>query len=124
MAKDDDGPSVPLYGRRPLSNYEGFKRLDKSLERIAGTESAAAKLCDVCHKRTRAWRMVPATFGANIKTKASVGRGALRGKFVLACDNGPDSCAAMLDRSGVPREAIREQERIDELGKLGIAVPS
>lgn len=117
-------PSPPSYIRRPLSNYEGFKRLDASLEKIANRETAKQQCCDICHRRCKAWRIVPATFGHTIaRSLAAKKSGGLRGKFVVCCD-GPGGCAEMLTRSGVPRAAIEEQKAIDRLGDLGIVVPS
>lgn len=114
----------PPYIRRPLSNYEGFKRLEASLEKIEKRETAKQQCCDICHRRCRAWRIVPATFGHAIARRlATRMSGGLRGKFVVCCD-GPDGCARMLEASGVPKAAIEEQKQIDRLGELGIVVPS
>lgn len=113
MPKRSDDPKS--YDRKPISNYEGFKRLDKSLEKIDVADRAKAKICEVCLRRCRAWRIVPATFGTRLgETKASL-TGGLTGKFVVACDAGPDGCAAMLTRSGVAAEAIREHELASRL---------
>jgi hypothetical protein len=113
---------VQVYDRKQLSNREGFRRLEASLEKIHNRKSGQEKLCDVCGRRTRAWRMVPAKFG----TKPAMNRArlndrtALTGRVVLACDAGPDGCAAMLDRAGVSRDAIELEER---LKKLGLVLP-
>jgi hypothetical protein len=107
----------PIYNRKHLSNYEGYKRLDKSLEKLAARDAARAKLCEVCGNRTRAWRIVPASAGTRIGvTRASLLSGGLRGKFIVACDNGPGGCAAMLERSGVVRDAIEEEEAMRRMG--------
>ncbi len=118
MPKRSDDPTS--YQRKPLSNYEGFKRLDKSLEKIETNDRAREKVCEVCQRRCRAWRIVPASFGKPLgRTRAGL-TGGLKGKFVVACDGGPESCARMLERSGVPREAIREQEAMERLGLTGV----
>lgn len=136
---NDDPPDN--YKRRQLSNYEGYKRLDKSFEKLEVRDRAREKCCDVCGRRMRAWRIVPATFGhllsglrshtagtfagppaagyVDSHLKPRIG-GPFRGKFVVACDAGPDSCAAMLDRSGVPQAALREQAQIDRCESLGV----
>lgn len=112
----------PIYGRKPLSNYEGFKRLDKSLEKLELQARGREKVCDVCQKRCRAWRIVPATFGTKLgPTKAGLSGGLTGRKFVVACDGTPDACAPQLERMGVPAEAIREQEAID---RIGLVLPS
>ena len=118
MPKRSDDPS---YDRKPLSNYEGFKRLDKSLEKIDAKESARSKICDVCGRRMRAWRLVPATFGKTLgPTRAGVFRGALTGKFVLVCDAGPDGCAETLIRAGVAKEGVEENAAIERVKNLGL----
>lgn len=135
----DDPPRN--YKRNRLSNYEGFKRLDKSLEKLELQERGREKVCDVCGRRMRAWRIVPATFGhlltglrsqtsgtfagtpmagyIDSHLKPTIG-GPFRGKFVVACDAGKDSCAAMLDRAGVPLAAMKEQAQIDACESLGV----
>jgi hypothetical protein len=108
----------PPFLRKPLSNYEGFKRLDKSLERLELRDRANSKICDVCGRRVRAWRIVPASAGKRLGPTRAGLTGGLTGKFLVACDNGPGGCAAMLERSGVPEDAIREDEAIKRLGLI------
>ncbi len=122
MPRRSDDPTT--YKRQPVSNYEGFKRLDKSLEKIDAKEDGRAKVCDLCHKRCRAWRIVPATFGQPLGRTRAAKTGGLQGKFVVACDAGPESCASMLTRSGVAKQGVEEQEAVARLAKLGIVRPS
>lgn len=119
MPERSDDPKN--YKRRPLSNYEGFKRLEKSFAKLEGEDRAREKICDVCQKRCRAWRIVPATAGQPImgkQGKAIAGGG----KFLVCCDAGPEGCAEMLIRSGVPAEELRQRKQRAELGKLGIVI--
>jgi len=111
----DDPPKG--YIRKPLSNYEGFRRLDKSFEKIEARDRAREKVCDVCGRRMRAWRLVPATFGQKLGiTRAGLSGGLTGRKFVVACDSGPDSCAATLLRAGVDKVAVPEHEAMERLG--------
>ena len=109
------------YKRRPLSNYEGFKRLDKSLQKIETGDRAREKICEVCQRRCRAWRIVPATAGQPIIGKQG-GPIAGGGRFLVCCDAGPEGCAEMLIRSGVPTEELRQRRARANLKKLGIVV--
>jgi hypothetical protein len=40
----------------------------------------------------------------------------LKGLFVLVCDDGPGSCAAALERAGVPQKAAEQNRRMLALG--------
>lgn len=98
--------------RRPISNYEGYKRLDKAFEKIELRDRAGEKVCDVCHRRCRAWRIVPSTAGSTI-----VG---FEGKFLVCCDAGPEGCAEVALRAGVHVEELRERELRKRLAAVGI----
>lgn len=110
-----DGPAG--YRIKRVSNYEGFKALDQLQEKIATGKlrppraPVADHLCEVCKTRKRAVRVVPClTMGhAMPGTK-------LTGKFVLACDDGPGSCARQLERAGVPQAAAELSRRMAALG--------
>jgi hypothetical protein len=105
------------YTQKRLSNYEGFKRLDAMLEKVdAGKlkpprEPMRDFLCEVCSRRKRSVRAVPClTMGKKlVGTK-------LKGLFVLVCDDGPGSCAAALERAGVPQKAAEQNRRMLALG--------
>lgn len=108
----DDKPS---YRRRQLSQYEGFKRLDKSLEKLETRASAREKVCDLCHRRCRAWRIIP-----HVDGKKLAGAAGMFGKVIVACDAGPNGCAAVLTRAGCVKQAIAEREAMK---RLGLVVP-
>lgn len=111
----DDKPS---FGRKAISNYEGFKRLDNSLQKIELRDRAREKICDVCQRRCRAWRIVPATFGTSLRGSP------FKGRFVVACDAGPQGCAESLIRAGVADDAIAQQEARSRLERLcGLVLP-
>jgi hypothetical protein len=111
--KREDYDDKPSYVRKPLSQKEGFRRLDKAMEKIAARENANSKVCDVCHRRTRAWRVVPAREGVQLS-----GAAGMFGKVLVCCDNGPSGCASVLTRAGVADEAIRERESMRRLGLI------
>ena len=117
MPERSDDPKN--YVRRRLSNYEGFKRLDKSLEKIELTNRGREKICDVCQTRCRAWRIVPATAGRPIG-----GVRLQQGNYLLCCDAGPDGCAETLTRAGVPGDELRAREARARLAKLGVIWPA
>jgi hypothetical protein len=119
MPERSDDPKN--YKRRPLSNREGFRRLDKSLEKIELGDRAREKICEVCQRRCRAWRIVPATAGQPIigKQGAAIAGG---GRFLVCCDGGPEGCAEMLIRAGVPAEELRQRIARARLKKLGVVV--
>jgi hypothetical protein len=126
VPKRSDDPKN--YKRRPLSNYEGFKRLDGSLEKLEKKDRAREKVCEVCHCRCRAWRIVPATAGSPIasgETPAGKPQHAwLKGNFLVCCDAGPDGCAAQLLRAGVHIEELRQRKLRERAAALGIALVS
>lgn len=101
----------PTYVRKPLSNYEGYKRLDKSLEKIATRAARNSEVCDVCHRRVRAWRVVP-----HIEGHKLAGRAGRFGKVLLCCDTGPEACAATLTRAGCVKQAVEVGEAMKRLG--------
>lgn len=92
------------YSASRLSNYEGFKRLDKLLEKIAEgrlkppREAVVDHLCPLCKCRKKSQRLVPSRvigvpvgqLGVECKTR-------FQGKFILACAD----CADDLRRAGV-----------------------
>jgi hypothetical protein len=119
MPERSDDPKN--YKRRPLSNYEGWKRLDKSFAKLEGQDRAREKICEVCQRRCRAWRIVPATAGQPIVGKQG-GPIAGGGRFLVCCDAGPDGCAELLIRSGVPAEELRQRVQRAALKKLGVVV--
>lgn len=105
----------PMYVRKPLSNYEGFKRLDKAFANIEQRAGQNSVVCDVCHRRVRAWRVVPHIEGHKLAGKA--GR---FGKVLLCCDTGPDGCAARLTRAGCVEQAVAVG---DAMKRLGLVTP-
>lgn len=108
----------PAFGRKAISNYDGFKRLDRSLEKIELRDRAREKVCDVCQRHCRAWRIVPATFGTVLRGTP------FRGPVVVACDAGPEGCAESLIRAGVADDAVSQQEAKDRLERLcGLVLP-
>ncbi len=114
---------VQVYDRKPLSQKEGFRRIEASLEKLELRDKAREKLCEVCGRRCRAWRIVPCTEGQRLGvTEASLLSGGLRGKFIVACDAGPNGCAEMLLRAGVDKPALEEQRAEERLRELGIVV--
>lgn len=110
----DDKPS---YVRKPLSNYEGYKRLEAGLEKSGRIASARHDIvCDVCRRHTRNSQLVPSVFGQRQHPP-------LQGSFLLCC-TGPEGCAGKLERAGVVDEALRNAEakrRLEALGFLGVA---
>ena len=107
----------PVYIRRELSNREGFRRMELAQEKLEQRARGMEKLCDICGRRTRAYRLVPATFGTKLgPTRAGLSGGLTGRKFALCCDGQDHSCARSLERVGVPEKAIAEQEAMDRLG--------
>lgn len=104
-----------MYLRKQLSQKEGFRRLDKSLEKLELRARATEKVCDVCHRRCRAWRIIPHVDGVRLGGVA--GR---FGKVLVCCDAGPDGCAARLTRAGAVKQAIGQREAMK---RLGLVVP-
>jgi hypothetical protein len=111
LTRDELTSDRPSYVRRPLSNREGFRRLDVALGKLAEQKSARATLCDVCHRRVFATRIVPSVDGHRLPGAA--GR---FGPALVCCDTGPDSCAARLTRAGVPQQAAAQREAMRRLG--------
>lgn len=103
--------------RRRISNYEGFKRLDAMLEKVDSgklkppREPVRDFLCEVCSRRKRSVRAVPSlVMGHKLPGTP------LQGTFVLACDDGPGSCAMALERAGVPQKVAEQAQRMLALG--------
>jgi hypothetical protein len=99
--------------KKRISNYEGFKALDKLQEKIAEgklkppREPVRDHLCEVCKTRKRSVRVVPClTMGRKLTGTP------LKGLFVLACDE----CARSLERAGVPQAAAEQTKRMAALG--------
>jgi len=114
---------VPKAGvkKKAVSNYEGFRRIDVAKEKLEKKDRSREVCCEVCGRRTKAWRGVPSTDGRRALQTPAARKGALRAPVLIACDNGPDSCAQMLLRHGVDKRAIEVEKK---LGELGIVVTS
>lgn len=106
---NDPNPNVVV---KPMSNYEGHKRLEENLEKDRQKRAGGRQVCDVCHRRAGSWRIVPCVDGHKLKPTAA----GFRGKFLVCCDDGPEGCAATLERAGVARQAVATQARIEALG--------
>jgi hypothetical protein len=96
-----------------LSNYEGHRRHEAMLEKVAtgklqpGREVARDHLCEVCQCRKRNVRVVPSlVMGRKLAATKMVGR------FVIACED----CARNLERAGVPQAAVAQVTRMAALG--------
>ncbi len=99
-----------------VSNYEGFKRLDKLQEKIATgkltppREQQRDHICEICKCRKPSVKVVPSLIAGHKLPGTK-----FTGLFVLACD-GRDGCAAMLERAGVPQAAAEQNRRMAALG--------
>lgn len=92
------------YTISPLSNYEGFKRLDKLQEKIANgqlrppREAVVEHWCDVCHCKKKSSRLVKSqSIGRPISQLGVEVKVRFQGLFVLACEE----CAGMMERAGI-----------------------
>lgn len=105
------------YTIRRVSNYDGFKALDDLQQKIAEGKLTPARehptdyLCEVCKTRKRSVRVVPClTMGRQLAGTP------IKGRVILACDDGPGSCARSLERAGVPQAAAEMTRRMQALG--------
>jgi hypothetical protein len=83
----DDKPS---YVRRPLSNYEGFRRLELGLERSARMRDHR-KLCLMCKQWKNSRHLVPSELLGRMVPPFTV-------KMLECCEE----CATTLRRTGIP----------------------
>lgn len=112
----EDYDDKPPYIRRPLSQYEGFKRLDKALEKLELRDKAKESICDVCKRRCKATRLIP-----HVDGRVMFGPASRFGKVLVCCD-GKDGCAARLTAQGCVATAIQEKMAMARLGVLGINI--
>jgi hypothetical protein len=113
--KRRDYDDRPNYIRKAISNREGFRRIDLAKRKLEKRDNAKSVICDVCHRRVRAWRIVPSLDGKRLG-----GNAATFGRVLVCCDTGPEGCAAKLTRAGVPQQAIAQAEACR---RLGIVMP-
>ena len=83
----------------PLSNYEGWKRLELGYQLAQQKAAAKVPKCDECGKDARAWRLVASLKGMHTHCN-------LIGRFERLCDGRHDSCAQKRVRSGDPEQEI------------------
>lgn len=95
-----------------LSQREGWRRIDDAKRKLEDRARGQEKVCDVCKRRCRAWRLVPCLDG-NVLVNTN-----LQGRFVVACDANADGCASTLDRAGVAKQAVDVQSRMAAAGMV------
>ena len=95
-----------------MSQREGWRRIDAAKEKLETRARGMEKVCDVCGRRMRAWRIVPCLDGKVLVNTNLVGR------FVVACDANEDGCAQTLIRAGVDKQAVDVQTRMAHAGMV------
>lgn len=92
------------YVSKRVSNYEGFKSLDKLLENIDSgklkppDKAKVEYWCNLCRCMKKSQRLVPSRVMGRPVTQLGVGmKTGFRGRFVLCCDE----CARDLEKARV-----------------------
>lgn len=92
------------YTIKPKSNYEGFRDLDRMLEKIDSGKlrpprtNAVDHFCPLCHCTKRSQRLVPSrVLGVPVSQLPNECKTAFQGRFVVCCED----CARDLKRSRV-----------------------